>query len=140
MNADGANVRRLTNDHAIDLFPSFSPTSNQIAFVSNRDNAKSQIFDVYLLDLDAKSDAPGKIRRITHDEGQHGHTQYSYDGKWLIFASEAGGISDEHPVAPASQLYGELYAYRISDGTMVRLTDNKWEEGMASWEAPLSGK
>jgi len=143
MNADGTKVRRLTNDHAIDLFPSFSPTSNQIAFVSNRDNPKSQIFDVYLLDLDAKGDAsgvPGKIRRITHDEGQHGHTHYSYDGKWLIFASEAGGISDEHPLAPAAQLYGELYAYRISDGTTVRLTDNKWEEGVASWEAPLSGK
>ena len=139
MNADGTKVRQLTNDHAIDLFPSFSPTSNQIAFVSNRDNPKSQIFDVYLLDLNANG-APGKIRRITHDEGQHGHTQYSYDGKWLIFASEAGGISDEHPVAPASQLYGELYACRISDGTMIRLTDNKWEEGMASWEAPLAGK
>src|SRR5579872_2101278 len=139
VNADGNDLRRLTNDHAIDLFPSFSPTSNQIAFVSNRDNPKSQIFDVYLLDVDANG-APGKIRRITHSEGQHGHTQYSYDGKWLIFASEAGGISDEQPLAPASQLYGELYAYRISDGTMIRLTDNKWEEGLASWEAPLGGK
>jgi len=139
MNADGTNVRRLTNDHAIDLFPSYSPTANQIAFVSNRDNPKSQIFDVYLLDLDANG-APAKIRRVTHDEGQHGHTQYSYDGKWIIFASEAGGISDEQPLAPSPQLYGELYAYRISDGTMVRLTDNKWEEGMASWEAPLAGK
>jgi Tol biopolymer transport system component len=139
MNADGTNLRRLTNEHAVALFPSFSPTSNQIAFVSNRDNPKSQIFDVYLLDLDANG-APGKIRRITHDEGQHGHVQYSYDGKWLIFASEAGGISDEQAVAPAGQLYGELYAFRISDGTMIRLTDNKWEEGMASWEAPLAGK
>ncbi len=139
MNADETNARRLTDDHAIDLFPSFSPTANQIAFVSNRDNPKSQIFDVYLLDLDGNRAPPGKIRRIAQDEGQHGHTQYSYDGKWLIFASEAGGISDEHPIATASQLYGELYAYRISDGTMIRLTDNKWEEGMASWEAALGG-
>lgn len=137
MNADGSNVRQLTKDHAVDLFPTFSPSSNQIAFVSNRDDPKSQIFDVYLLDLDANG-VPGKIRRITHDEGQHGHTQFSYDGKWLVFASEAGGISDEQPLAPAQQLYGELYAYRISDGTMIRLTDNKWEEGMASWEAPLA--
>jgi len=135
MNSDGTAVRQLTNDHAINLFPAFSPASNQIAFVSNRDNPKSDIFDVYLLDLDPTG-APGKVRRITHDEGQHGHTQYSYDGKWLIFASEAGGISDEQPLAPTSQLYGELYAYRIKDGTMIRLTDNKWEEGMASWEAP----
>ena len=42
-----------------------------------------------------------------------------------IFASERGGISDEEPIVTASQLYGELYAYRIHDGTMIRSTDNK---------------
>ena len=139
MNADGSNVRRLTNDGANDLFPVFSPTANQIAFASNRDDPKANIFDVYLLDLNADG-TPGKVRRITHDEGQHGHLQYSYDGKWLIFASERGGISDEEPIAPAAQLYGELYAYRITDGTMIRLTDNKWEEGVPSWEAPIRVK
>lgn len=139
MNADGSNVRQLTDDHAVNLFPSFSPISNQIAFVSNRDNPTSQIFDVYLLDLDA-NDSTERIRRITHDEGQHGHTQFSYDGKWLIFASEAGGINDEQPLARSAQSYGELYAYRIADGTVIRLTDNKWEEGLASWEAALPSK
>jgi len=131
MNADGSNVRRLTNDAADDLFPVFSPTANQVAFASNRDNPKSDIFDVYILDLEVNG-APGKVRRITHDEGQHGHLQYSYDGKWLIFASERGGINDEEPIAPSPQLYGELYAYRVKDGTMIRLTDNKWEEGVPS--------
>jgi len=139
MNADGSNVRRLTDDAANNQFPVFSPTANQIAFASNRDNPKVDIFDVYLLDLNADG-TPGKIRRITHDEGQHGHLQFSYDGKWLIFASERGGISDEQPIAPSSQLYGELYAYRIKDGTMIRLTNNKWEEGVPSWEAPLRAK
>lgn len=103
MNADGTDVKQITNDHAIDLFPSFSPASNQIAFVSNRDNphpdSNSTVFDVYLLDLDSNG-AAGKIRRITHDERQHGHTQFSYDGKWLIYGSEAGGITDEQPLAP----------------------------------------
>jgi hypothetical protein len=62
MKADGSDVRRLTNDHAMNLFPSFSPSSNQIAFVSNRDNPKSYMFDVYLFDLDADG-APGMIHR-----------------------------------------------------------------------------
>jgi hypothetical protein len=30
-----------------------------------------------------------------------------------------------------------MYAYRIEDGTTIRLTHNKWEEGIPSWEAPL---
>jgi Tol biopolymer transport system component len=136
MNADGTNVRRLTDDHATNLFPVFSPMANQIAFVSNRDNPKSDIFDIYLLDLDGDG-APGKVRRITRDEGQHGHLQYSYDGKWLIFTSERGGINDEQPIAPSPQMYGELYAYRIKDGAIVRLTHNKWEDGVPCWEAPL---
>ena len=38
------------------------------------------------------------------------------DGKWLVFASEEGGISDETPLAPAGQPYGEVYAYRIDGG------------------------
>ena len=139
MNFDGSNVRRLTDDHATDLFAAFSPTANQIAFTSNRDAPQSDIYDIYLLDLDARG-APGKVSRITKNEGQHGHVHYSYDGKWLIFASGRGGINDEQPLSNSTQLYGELYAYRISDGATIRLTDNKWEEGLAWWEGPLAGK
>jgi Tol biopolymer transport system component len=139
MDADGSRVRRLTDDHATNLFAAFSPTSSQIAFVSNRDDPKSDIFDVYLLDLDANG-APKGIRRITRDEGQHGHVQYSYDGKWLIFTSGRGGINDEQPLSAQIQVYGELYAYRMSDGSMIRLTDNKWEDGEAWWEAPFAVK
>jgi TolB-like protein len=51
-----------------------------------------------------------------------------------------GGINDEQPLSNSTQLYGELYAYRVLDGTMIRLTNNKWEEGLAWWEAPLAGK
>lgn len=139
MNADGSNVRQLTNDKADYLFPAFSPVSNQVAFASNRDDPKGDIFDIYVLDFDPNG-APGEIRRITRDEGQHGHVQYSYDGKWLIFTSEAGGINDEQPLAPSSQMYGELYAYRLEDGTVVRLTHNKWEDGEPFWEAPLGDR
>ncbi len=36
MNRDGSNVRRLTNNPAIDVTPTWSPTGNQIAWVSDR--------------------------------------------------------------------------------------------------------
>ncbi len=33
MNRDGSGLRRLTNNPAIDVTPTWSPTGNQIAFV-----------------------------------------------------------------------------------------------------------
>ena len=42
MNADGTQVRRLTNDTAEEISPVFSPTANQIAFVSDRDKPPTQ--------------------------------------------------------------------------------------------------
>jgi hypothetical protein len=47
--------------------------------------------------------------------------QFSPDGRWLIYTSEAGGIGDDEPFVQAVMLsppmYGEIYAYRISDGS-----------------------
>ena len=34
------------------------------------------------------------------------------------------------------QMYGELFAHRLSDGLEVRLTHNKWEEGNPFWMRP----
>lgn len=140
MDDDGSNVRRLTNDPANDLFPSFSPTTEQIAFLSNRANPQSSAYDVYLMDLTADG-TPGTVRAVTSNDVQEGHLAFSHDGRWLVFASEMGGLNDEEPLVRsvqfAPQSYGEMYAYRIADGTLVRLTHNKWEEGVPSWEAAV---
>jgi hypothetical protein len=34
------------------------------------------------------------------------------------------------------QMYGELFARRLSDGLEIRLTHNKWEEGNPFWLRP----
>ena len=36
MNRDGSNIRRMTNNPAIDVTPTWSPTGNQLAWVSDR--------------------------------------------------------------------------------------------------------
>ena len=46
MNADGGNVRRLTNHNAWDYVPSWSPDSRFIAFASKRDDNR----DVYVIE------------------------------------------------------------------------------------------
>jgi Tol biopolymer transport system component len=142
MHADGTNVRRLTSDTANDLYPVFSPTANKIAFLSNRDT-QSNVYEIYLMDLD-QNGSPGRVRRLTRNDAQEGHMAFSYDGKWLIYASDEGGINDEEPLVQSvvwgGQSYGEMYAYRIEDGKVIRLTHNKWEEGIPSWERAVNSQ
>ena len=143
MNSDGTNVRNLTNHPAYDSFPAFSPFNDQIAFSSNRDGVPEgktgvKSFEIYTLDLNPDG-SPGKLQRLTNNPGQDSHPRYSPDGKWLVFSSESGGINDEEPLIQElffmPQTYGELYAIRLSDLKTVRLTHNKWEDGMPTWGA-----
>ncbi len=137
---DGTVVRNLTDHPASDLFPAFSPTENRIAFVSDRDSLGFRVYEVYVLDLNEDGE-PGDLHRITHNEAQEGHVEFSPDGEWIIYTSGKAGINDEEPMVKsilfAPQMYGELYAYHLKDGTNVRLTHNKWEDGFASWGRPL---
>jgi len=143
MNSDGTNVRNLTNHPAYDSFPAFSPFNDQIAFSSNRDGVPEEktgvkSFEIYTLDLNPDG-SPGKLQRLSNNPGQDSHPRYSPDGKWLVFSSERGGINDEEPLVQElffmPQTYGELYAIRLSDLKTVRLTHNKWEDGMPTWGA-----
>ena len=143
MNSDGTNVRNLTNNPAYDSFPAFSPRNDEIAFASNRDGVLDEktgkkTFELYTLKLKPDG-SPGELRRITNSAGQDSHPRYSPEGKWIVFSSERGGINDEEPLIQElsfmPQMYGEIYAVRLSDLRTVRLTHNKWEDGMPSWGA-----
>ena len=136
MNADGTGVKRLTHDPAADTMPSFSPRGDQIAFASNRDGN----YEIYLLDLDADGN-PGRLRRMTNFPGHDTHPRFSPDGAWIAFVSERGGLDDETPLIPVfnAQPYGEIFALRIADGLVVRLTQNKWEDGLPDWGTFESG-
>jgi Tol biopolymer transport system component len=136
--ADGSRPRNLTRHPARDTFPAADPTTGRIVFSSNRDGVPAagtgdRSFDLYLLE----PGAPLPPRRLTDDPGQDAHASFSPDGQWVAFASERGGVNDEDPIVKATlfapQLYGEIWALRLADGHLVRLTHNKWEDGAPSW-------
>jgi Tol biopolymer transport system component len=144
MNRDGSGLVQLTHDEARDNFPVFSPSGNAIAFSSNRDGVADRFgvrtFDDYILDLKPDGTA-GELHRISDHPGQDSHPWYSPDGQWIVYTSERGGISDEEPMVQevvfGPQMYGEIWAHRLSDGLEVRLTHNKWEEGNPFWVRPV---
>jgi Tol biopolymer transport system component len=75
--ADGTNIRQLTNDHARNRFPTWSPDGGQIAFMSNRDG-KNQVWSI-------KPDGSG-LRRLTDLKTAAGFfSKWSPDGSKLAF-------------------------------------------------------
>ena len=137
---DGSGVRRLTDHPGRDTMPAISPDGERVAFSSTRNGAYPLDFDLYLLHLDEAGE-PGEIRRLTDTAGVEVHVRFSPDGEWIIYTSQRGGFNDEAYLSftDAGQTYGEIYAQRLSDGYVVRLTHNKWEDGPVAWGRSSAG-
>lgn len=81
-NADGSNVRRLTNNGAANFAPAWHPSGKKIIFVSNLHEKGSRNFDLYLINLDGSG-----LERVTYFEDFDGFPLFSPDGKLLVFCS-----------------------------------------------------
>ena len=93
MNADGSNVRRLTNDRAENIAsfaPSWTPDGKGLVFASNRADPKRRAFEVYKLNLDGTG-----LERITFGEQFDGFPNFSPDGKKFVWASNRNGKNHE---------------------------------------------
>jgi Tol biopolymer transport system component len=61
------------------------------------------------------------------------HPRFSPDGRWVVFTSDRGHMSDEWPLTLVPQPYGDLWAVPVGGGPAIRLTDDKWEDGPSDW-------
>ncbi len=82
MNADGANPENLSNHPADDRHPSWSPDGSMIAFASQRESDR---FDIYLIDRETRATA-----RLT-DQGSNTLPAWSPDGGRIAFVSDRFG-------------------------------------------------
>ncbi len=81
-NADGSNVRRLTDNGAANFAPFFRPGGKKVIFCSNIADPKRRNFDLFLVDLDGSH-----LEQVTYFEEFDGFPMWTPDGRTLAFCS-----------------------------------------------------
>jgi TolB protein len=102
----GANLRRLTNNRAIDVSPSWSPDGSQLAFVSDRTGSPQ----VYVMNADGSNQ-----RRITFQGSYNTAPAWSPDGRWIAYETQVGGQFDIWRIDPAGGAAGPLVTHARTD-------------------------
>lgn len=114
---DGRNERRLTNDHARNVYngsPEFSPDGRWIAFYSD-DTTHSAL---HVIGVD------GRNRRTVLATGQNWYPRWSPDSKWLVYTAEVEGQKGNI----------DLFAIPVSGRARpVRLVGGPKREQEGSW-------
>ena len=81
-NADGSDLRQLTNLGNANWAPFFHPSGEKVLFSSNFESERGFPFNLYLIDIDGKN-----LERVTHGETFDAFPVFSNDGTKLVFSS-----------------------------------------------------
>ncbi len=102
----GEGLRRLTQNAAIDISPTWSPDGSQIAFVSDRSGAPQ----IYLMNRDG-----GALRRLTFNGSYNTSPSWSPDGRWIAYETRVEGQFDLWLIDPSGEVNVPLATHRRSD-------------------------
>lgn len=81
--ANGRNVRQLTDFGCASFAPTFTPDGRRILFSSNKHNCDGRRFELYIINTDGTG-----LQQITSFGGFASFPEFSPDGKKLVFASD----------------------------------------------------
>ncbi len=81
--ADGKNMRQITDFGCASFAPTFTPDGKQIIFSSNKHNCDGRRFELYRINTDGSG-----LEQITFFGGFASFPEFSPDGKKLVFASD----------------------------------------------------
>ena len=82
MDADGKNMKQVTNFGKASFGPFFHPNMEKIIFASNVNSETGRNFDLYLINIDGTG-----LEQITFNKTFDGFPMFTRDGKHLVFAS-----------------------------------------------------
>lgn len=114
MDLDGTNQTRLTTSSAYDDQPKWSPDSNKIAFMSDRDGN----FEIYTMNADGTAQT-----RITNDSFAEGFPAWSPNGAKIAFVR--GDLRDPSTF--------EVYVMDANGANKTRLTTDTNIDGVPAW-------
>ncbi len=112
MNANGQNVKNLTNNKALDFWSSWSPDGKHIVFYSNRDGNN----EIYRMDADGKN----PLNLSEHPSNDY-LPAWSPDGKKIAFTSDRDHKSRE------------IYTMNLDGSNVIRITTNEYFEEVPTW-------
>lgn len=111
MNADGSDVRRLTQfDTGGTSYPACSPDGSQISFVSTHSGPP----DLYVMNADGSG-----VRRLTDSVDYEESSSWSPDGRTIAFDAAHGGVF-------------EVYLVEVDGSNVRRLTRTSGPRGSES--------
>jgi len=110
---DGSERRNITNSTALNQSPTWAPSGNQVAFISNRDGTPQ----IYICDVDGAN-----VRRIVKEGGDADSPAWSPDGRWIAF----------HWKPRMAENY-DLYIAQVSTGQIRQLTSDAGSNECPSW-------
>jgi len=152
--SDGNRIKRLTFNKAIDTAPSWSPTSREIAFTSDRGGTPQ----IYIMDAEGSN-----VRRVSFGGSYHDAPAWSPTGDRIAYVSRVNQIFDIYVInlrtkqiikltesnarnespcwSPdgrhlvfSSNLAGTIQLYTIDyDGANLRRLTSKGENKLADW-------
>ena len=121
MDADGSNVRPLTEGKWTDTMADWLPDRKWIVFASDRGGD----FEIWRIKPDGTD-----LHQIVGRGGRTIIPISRADGRWIVCTSRRAGISAEEISLPHQpQPYGNLFAVRLDGTGLIRLTHNGFEEG-----------
>jgi TolB protein len=81
-NADGSDVKQVTNLGKANWAPSWHPSGEKVIFASNHRGETGRQFNIYIVNVDGTG-----LEQLSYDKTFDAFPMFSPDGKWVAFSS-----------------------------------------------------